>query len=135
MELHVFFFMSLTFFFLQFQLVCSGCPSSPGRPGDSPWICDHCYYKHPDPIDDPFYQSTVKSLMYFCAVILLLVKFFFLCQKYKKKFRRSYFFPYYSVLSHWSLVLIAYPCESDMAESSTTFPSDGVADSSKFSVQ
>ncbi|KAF8798839.1 hypothetical protein BYT27DRAFT_7176964 [Phlegmacium glaucopus] len=55
-----------------FQLVCSGCPSSPGRPGDAPWICDHCYYKHPDPVDDPFYQSTVKSLMYFCAAILLL---------------------------------------------------------------
>lgn len=55
-----------------FQLVCSGCPSSPSHPGDAPWICDHCYYKHPDPIDDPFYQSTVKSLMYLCAAILLL---------------------------------------------------------------
>lgn len=44
-------------------------------PGNLPWICDHCYYKHPDPVDDPFYQSTVKSLMYFCAVILLLVNF------------------------------------------------------------
>ncbi|KAH9480542.1 Putative cation exchanger [Psilocybe cubensis] len=54
-----------------FQLVCSGCPSSPGNPGDAPWICDHCYYKHPDPVDDPFYQSTVKSLMYFCAAVLL----------------------------------------------------------------
>ncbi|KAF8158253.1 hypothetical protein B0H34DRAFT_656500 [Crassisporium funariophilum] len=54
-----------------FQLVCSGCPSSPGRPGNAPWICDHCYYKHPDPVDDPFYQSTVKSLMYFCAAVLL----------------------------------------------------------------
>ncbi|KAF8908997.1 hypothetical protein CPB84DRAFT_117339 [Gymnopilus junonius] len=54
-----------------FQLVCSGCPSSPGHPQDAPWICDHCYYKHPDPVDDPFYQSTVKSLMYFCAAILL----------------------------------------------------------------
>ncbi|KAK0221676.1 hypothetical protein IW262DRAFT_1375415 [Armillaria fumosa] len=55
-----------------FQLICSGCPSAPGPGGSSmPWICDHCYYKHPDPVDDPFYQSTVKSLMYFCAVILL----------------------------------------------------------------
>ncbi|EDR13307.1 uncharacterized protein LACBIDRAFT_309026 [Laccaria bicolor S238N-H82] len=54
-----------------FQLICSGCPSLPGGPGDAPWICDHCYYKHPDPVDDPFYQSTVKSLMYFCAAILL----------------------------------------------------------------
>ncbi|KAF8967076.1 hypothetical protein BDZ97DRAFT_1917028 [Flammula alnicola] len=54
-----------------FQLVCSGCPSSPNQPGNAPWICDHCYYKHPDPIDDPFYQSTVKTLMYFCAAVLL----------------------------------------------------------------
>lgn len=55
-----------------FQLVCTGCPTSPGRPGDAPWICDHCYYTHPDPADDPFYQSTVKSLMYFCAAVLIL---------------------------------------------------------------
>ena len=54
-------------------MICSGCPSLPGGPGDAPWICDHCYYKHPDPVDDPFYQSTVKTLMYFCAAILLFV--------------------------------------------------------------
>ncbi|EKM79346.1 hypothetical protein AGABI1DRAFT_74303 [Agaricus bisporus var. burnettii JB137-S8] len=54
-----------------FQLICTGCPSSPQSPKNAPWICDHCYYKHPDPVDDPFYQSTVKSLMYFCAAILL----------------------------------------------------------------
>ncbi|KAJ7695701.1 hypothetical protein B0H17DRAFT_1055263 [Mycena rosella] len=53
-----------------FQLICTGCPSGP-RTGDMPWICDSCYYKHPDPVDDPFYQSTVKSLMYFCAAILV----------------------------------------------------------------
>ncbi|KAL1736862.1 hypothetical protein EV714DRAFT_232814 [Schizophyllum commune] len=54
-----------------FQLICSGCPSTP-RPGsDAPWICERCYYKHPDPVSDPFYQSTVKSLMYFCAAILV----------------------------------------------------------------
>ncbi|KAG7088600.1 hypothetical protein E1B28_012574 [Marasmius oreades] len=55
-----------------FQLVCKGCPSSPG-PGkvNKPWVCDQCYYKHPDPVDDPFYQSTVKSFMYFCAFVLL----------------------------------------------------------------
>ncbi|KAJ7505531.1 hypothetical protein B0H11DRAFT_1796360 [Mycena galericulata] len=53
-----------------FQLICTGCPSTP-RTGDQPWICDSCYYKHPDPVDDPFYQSTVKSLMYFCAAILV----------------------------------------------------------------
>lgn len=53
-----------------FQLVCSGCPSTPNQ-GGTPWICDHCYYKHPDPVDDPFYQSSVKNLMYLCAGILL----------------------------------------------------------------
>ncbi|KDQ25351.1 hypothetical protein PLEOSDRAFT_40690 [Pleurotus ostreatus PC15] len=52
-----------------FQLVCNGCPE--GGSDGRPWICDHCYYQHPDPVDDPFYQSTVKSLMYFCAAILL----------------------------------------------------------------
>ncbi|KAK7682426.1 hypothetical protein QCA50_014631 [Cerrena zonata] len=54
-----------------FQLICDGCPddvSSTSRP----WVCQHCYYEHPDPVDDPFYQSTVKTLMYFCATILLL---------------------------------------------------------------
>ncbi|KAF9013380.1 hypothetical protein BDQ17DRAFT_1419537 [Cyathus striatus] len=53
-----------------FQLICSGCPERIPNP-DAPWICDHCYYKHPDPVDDPFYQSTVKTLMYLCAAVLL----------------------------------------------------------------
>ncbi|KAG2033682.1 Sodium/calcium exchanger protein-domain-containing protein, partial [Suillus americanus] len=52
-----------------FQLICSGCPD--GSRGSYEWKCDQCYYQHPDPVEDPFYQSTVKSLMYFCAVILL----------------------------------------------------------------
>jgi Ca2+:H+ antiporter len=52
-----------------FQLICSGCPDGSRR--SSEWKCDQCYYQHPDPVEDPFYQSTVKSLMYFCAVILL----------------------------------------------------------------
>jgi len=55
----------------QFQLICEGCPDQP-LPGGS-WQCKHCAYQHPDPVNDPFYQSTVKSLMYFCAVILLFV--------------------------------------------------------------
>ncbi|KAJ7644329.1 hypothetical protein FB45DRAFT_1115394 [Roridomyces roridus] len=53
-----------------FQLICTGCPTGP-RTRDQPWVCDACYYKHPDPVKDPFYQSTVKSLMYFCAAILV----------------------------------------------------------------
>ncbi|KAJ3568378.1 hypothetical protein NP233_g5750 [Leucocoprinus birnbaumii] len=54
-----------------FQLVCTGCPSTPQDGKQAPWICDHCYYKHPYPVNDPFYQETVKALMYFCASILL----------------------------------------------------------------
>ncbi|TFK91973.1 hypothetical protein K466DRAFT_481611 [Polyporus arcularius HHB13444] len=55
-----------------FELICDGCPDLASFSSlTRPWVCQHCYYKHPDPVDDPFYQSTVKSLMYFCAVILL----------------------------------------------------------------
>ncbi|KAI6027750.1 Sodium/calcium exchanger protein-domain-containing protein [Pisolithus microcarpus] len=54
-----------------FQLICTGCPDGPRRRGTPDWKCDHCYYQHPDPATDPFYQSTVKSLMYLCAVVLL----------------------------------------------------------------
>ncbi|EIM85854.1 uncharacterized protein STEHIDRAFT_168908 [Stereum hirsutum FP-91666 SS1] len=54
-----------------FQLVCDGCPST-ATGNDAPWKCTHCSYQHPDPVDDPFYQSTVKTLMYFCAGVLLL---------------------------------------------------------------
>jgi len=56
---------------LQFQLVCEGCPDHTKHGGE--WKCRHCSYQHPDPVQDPFYQSTVKNLMYFCAVILLFV--------------------------------------------------------------
>ncbi|KAJ3559485.1 hypothetical protein NM688_g317 [Phlebia brevispora] len=57
-----------------FQLVCDGCPNQPSLNSSEglPWVCQHCYYEHPDPVDDPFYQSTVKSLMYFCACVLLI---------------------------------------------------------------
>ncbi|THG97790.1 hypothetical protein EW026_g4276 [Hermanssonia centrifuga] len=57
-----------------FQLVCDGCPQQTSISSleiKHPWVCQHCYYEHPDPVDDPFYQSTVKSLMYFCAAVLL----------------------------------------------------------------
>lgn len=43
------------------------------KSGDK-WMCDHCYYEHPDPENDPFYQENVKTLMYACAAILLLVR-------------------------------------------------------------
>ncbi|KAI5118863.1 hypothetical protein M0805_005307 [Coniferiporia weirii] len=56
-----------------FQLICDGCPktSDVSLQQKTPWTCNHCYYEHPDPVHDDFYQSTVKSLMYFCAAILL----------------------------------------------------------------
>lgn len=37
------------------------------------WKCTNCRYEHPEPTSDPFYQEKVKTLMYCCAVILLLV--------------------------------------------------------------
>ncbi|EIW81284.1 hypothetical protein CONPUDRAFT_56471 [Coniophora puteana RWD-64-598 SS2] len=50
-----------------FELICDKCPDGPS----SQWKCNQCYYQHPDPVEDPFYQSTVKQLMYFCAIILV----------------------------------------------------------------
>jgi len=51
-----------------------------GFPGElttaPPWKCKHCYYSLPDPVTDPFYQDTVKPLMYFCASILVFVSVF-----------------------------------------------------------
>ena len=58
-------------------LRCEGCPPL-GQGFDmlsaeAAWKCKQCYYEHPDPVDDPFYQSSVKHLMYACAAILLFV--------------------------------------------------------------
>ncbi|EJU03226.1 hypothetical protein DACRYDRAFT_65440 [Dacryopinax primogenitus] len=56
-----------------FRLSCVGCPAElPGKDPDQPWMCKQCFYEHPDPTTDPFYQETVKNLMYFCATVLLL---------------------------------------------------------------
>lgn len=56
----------------QFQLVCDGCPDDYNSLS-GPWKCEYCSYQHPDPVEDPFYQSTVKELMFFCTGILLFV--------------------------------------------------------------
>ncbi|KAL7423680.1 hypothetical protein Q5752_001262 [Cryptotrichosporon argae] len=57
-----------------FELHCEGCPEprtlGPLNARDA-WMCDHCYYEHPDPANDLFYQEKVKTLMYACAGILL----------------------------------------------------------------
>jgi hypothetical protein len=54
-------------------MVCEKCPDSHADPAH----CQRCYYQHPEPVNDPFYQGTVKSLMYFCASILVLVSCLF----------------------------------------------------------
>lgn len=54
----------------QFTLVCKGCPTIANT---RPWHCKKCFYKHLDPAIDPFYQETVKDLMYLCASVLILV--------------------------------------------------------------
>lgn len=56
---------------LQFTLVCEGCPA---LAASQPWRCKKCFYRHLDPATDPFYQETVKSLMYLCASVLILVR-------------------------------------------------------------
>lgn len=58
----------------KFELHCDGCPDGPGIPGpQDAWQCTSCYYEHPDPASDSFYQDQVKTLMYACAGILLFV--------------------------------------------------------------
>ncbi|GAA93831.1 uncharacterized protein L969DRAFT_84723 [Mixia osmundae IAM 14324] len=53
-----------------FELTCTGCPTD--RQDSESWQCKRCSYAHIDPVDDPFYQGTVKLLSYYCSVILLL---------------------------------------------------------------
>lgn len=56
------------------ELRCESCPPmGHSLTPDDAWKCKQCYYEHPDPIEDPFYQSSVKHLMYACAGILLFV--------------------------------------------------------------
>ena len=58
-----------------FELHCEGCPKDKGgivHPQDA-WKCNTCYYEHPDPATDDFYQDQVKTLMYLCAAILVFV--------------------------------------------------------------
>lgn len=42
--------------------------------GKGSWECQQCYYAHPEPLYDPFYHSTVKSLVSFCATVLIFVR-------------------------------------------------------------
>lgn len=56
-----------------FQLKCVSCPKDSSAPNSDQLTCRRCMYEHVDPMDDEFYQSTVKGLSYYCAVILVLV--------------------------------------------------------------
>jgi len=62
---------------LQFELHCEGCPADNAKEA---WQCNSCYYVHPDPVGDAFYQDQVKTLMYACAGILLFVSIEPLCR-------------------------------------------------------
>lgn len=60
-----------------FQLTCSGCPDGVStKPGEiSPealWQCKSCRYEHLSPVNDEFYQTSVKGLSYYCAALLVL---------------------------------------------------------------
>ncbi|KAK4700273.1 Ca2+:H+ antiporter, partial [Phenoliferia sp. Uapishka_3] len=52
-----------------FQLTCTGCDPSGGGTTTS---CRTCYYEHVDPVDDPFYKTSVRLLSFWCAGILVL---------------------------------------------------------------
>ena len=89
------------------------CPDR--RRQKSPWVCDHCYYKHPDPVEDPFYQSTVKNLMYLCAVILLFVSLL-------NRDSAVGLFNLTLVVPNRLMVLSTNPRVANMAEPSTATP-------------
>jgi Ca2+:H+ antiporter len=108
------------FLSLQFQLVCDGCPDHT-PPGGASWTCRHCTYQHPDPVHDPFYQTTVKSLMYFCAAILL-----FVGSSSHHDFMPPFNPSFDTVLSRRPLVFAPHTCLADMAEPSTVAPPPGI---------
>lgn len=104
-----------------FQIHCEGCP----RPGEvihdpsEAWKCNRCIYEYPDPTTDPFYQNDVKPLMYACAAILLFVSgSSCLCSP--------------AVLPHRTLVLVAHPCVSNLAEPTAAHGQGG--DSPSFTI-
>ncbi|KOS15168.1 membrane transporter [Malassezia pachydermatis] len=55
----------------KFEMACSGCPNDVNSAADS-WKCDQCSFQRMSPLDDPFFQTNVKGLVYACAVVLLL---------------------------------------------------------------
>ncbi|CAG8516695.1 5516_t:CDS:2 [Ambispora gerdemannii] len=47
-----------------FDMICEPCVGKSS--------CQSCHFEQPNPIDDSFYPTRIKPLMYFCAVILFL---------------------------------------------------------------
>ncbi|KAF9585502.1 hypothetical protein BGW38_002088 [Lunasporangiospora selenospora] len=52
----------------RFELHCTPCPENVMRPGET--SCERCYYQQPNPLEDEFFQKSVRPLMYLCCIIL-----------------------------------------------------------------
>jgi len=67
-------------FYGSYNLVCEECPDNLGSSNNSTLNdattimthCRNCHLKQPDPLDDPFYHSHTKYLVWICAVALVL---------------------------------------------------------------
>ncbi|KAG9304178.1 hypothetical protein G9A89_019740 [Geosiphon pyriformis] len=57
----------------KFDVICDPCPPTTKLNNfNIKSSCNRCRYEQPNPIDDPYYASHVRPLMYFCAGILAL---------------------------------------------------------------
>jgi len=67
-------------FYGSYNLECESCPDNFGTSFNSTLTdistimtqCRNCHLKQPDPLDDPFYHSHTKYLVWICAVSLVL---------------------------------------------------------------
>ena len=116
---------------MQFQLVCEGCPvngpQTPPtlKPGHrAPWVCKRCFYVLPDPTTDPFYQEKVKSLMYFCAGVLVFVRPSLLSSSTWITILITSLSPPIVLLDR-PLVLASHACFADLAEPPSTDGTQG----------
>jgi len=67
-------------FYGSYNLECESCPDNFGTSFNSTLTdqttilneCRNCHFKQPDPLDDPFYHTHTKYLVWICAVVLVL---------------------------------------------------------------
>jgi len=67
-------------FYGSYNLICEECPDNLGSSNNSTLNdastimthCRNCHFKQPDPLDDPFFHSHTKYLVWICAVALVL---------------------------------------------------------------